>query len=282
MPVSSKQRWLRQLVLITVPAVASLLCAPARGGPINSDVAFTPRQGGSILRLQYRYMEAGGNGEIQHVNASRVTGTYVYGLRPNLALFFKIPYMNRQVDRLVPKLGRVEEAHDGLADMTFMVKYRFWQADTGPRETYRLAALGGLNVRSGDSEFTSDSYDPIVGSVFTWRRERNLFAVDLVYQFNTGAGEARHDVLRYDVAYSYQFAPAVYDPEYNYEWNAVAEINGRYTTDGSHEIFLSPGIQFVTERWALEASVQLPVVQELGNDGPETDYRLVIGVRFQW
>ncbi len=125
-------------------------------------------------------------------------------------------------------------------------------------------------------------YDPIVGGVFTWRRDRNLFDADLIYLFNTGGGEFRHDALRYDLAYSYQFAPAVYDPEYNYEWNAVAEINGRYTTDGSHEVFLSPGLQFVTERWTVEASIQLPVIQELDSDGPETDYRLVLGVQFRW
>jgi hypothetical protein len=265
-----------------VLAAASAPSAPARGGPINSVVAFTPRKGGSILRLQYSYTEADGHADIRHINASGVTGTYVYGLKEDLALFFTVPYVNRQVDLVVPKLGRIEAAHDGIGDLTLLVKYRFWQKDTRPRETYRWAALAGLNIRSGDSDFTSDSYDPIVGAVFTWRRDRNLLDADLIYQLNTGGGDSRHDTLRYDLAYSYQFAPAVYDPDYNYEWNAVAEINGRYTADGSHEVFLSPGLQYVTERWALEASIQLPVIQEFDSDGPETDYRLVVGVRFRW
>ena len=272
----------RRLILLAVLAVASASSSTARGGPINSDVAFTPRKGGSIFRLQYTYSEADGRAGIRQVNASSLRGTYVYGLKEDLALFFTVPYVNRLVDRLVPKLGRIEAAHDGVADLTFLAKYRFWQNDTRPRETFRAAVLGGLNIRSGDSDFSSDSYDPIFGAVFTWRRDRNLFDADLIYQFNTGGGEFRHDALRYDLAYSYQLAPAVYDADYNYEWNAVAEINGRYTADGSHEVFLSPGLQFVTEQWALEASVQLPVIQELVGDGPETDYRLVFGVRFQW
>lgn len=71
-------------------------------------------------------------------------------------------------------------------------------------------------------------------------------------------------------------------PAYNYEWNAAPEVNGQYTADGSNEVFLSPTLQFVTERWALEASPQLLVVQDLDSDEPETDYRLVVGVRFQW
>jgi hypothetical protein len=48
----------------------------------------------------------------------------------------------------------------------------------------------------------------------------------------------------------------------------------------SHEVFLSPGLQFITERWIFETSIQLPVVQDL--DGPEADYRVVVGFRFQW
>ncbi len=269
-------------VLIAMWIATSTLPSQTRGGPIHSDVAFTPRKGGSILRLQYTYSEADGHGNIRHVSASSVRATFVYGLKENVALFLSVPYANRQIDRFDRKLGRFEESHDGVADITVMAKFRFWQRDVRPEETLRWAALGGLNIRSGDSDFTSDSYDPIIGTVFTWRRDRQLFDADLLYQFNTGGGQARHDVLRYDLAYSHRLFPAVFEPDKNYEWNAVAELNGRYTTDGSHELFLSPGLQLVTERWALEASIQWPVVQELGDDGPQTEYRLVVGVRFQW
>ncbi len=275
-----KRRWRSRLIATLISA--SALSSPARGGPINSDVAFTPRQGGSIFRLQYSFSEADGRGDLRCVTASGVRGTYVYGVRANFALFFTAPYLNRQVDRIVPKLGRIEEAHDGVGDLTFLAKYRFWQKDAAPRETTRWAMLGGLNLRSGDSDFSSDSYDPVVGTVLTWRRDRHLLDGDLIYQLNTGGGEFRHDALRYDLAYSYSFLPVVLSSEKNYEWNAVAELNGRYTTDGSHELFLSPGLQFVTQRWAFEASIQVPVIQELADSAPRTDYRLVLGVRFQW
>ncbi|MCH7526270.1 MAG: transporter [Planctomycetes bacterium] len=261
---------------------ASVWCFPAHGGPINSDVAFTPSKGGSIFRLQYSYSEQSGHGNLRHVNTSAVRSIYVYGLKENVALFFRVPYLNRQTDRIVPRLGRIEETHDGVGDLDFLVKFRFWQNDTRPGETYRWAAIGGLNIRSGDSDFSSDSYDPILGTVFTWRRDRTLLDAVLMYQFNTGGGRFRHDMLRYDLACSFRFFPVHFDPDVDYEWNAVAELNGRYTTDGSHEVFLSPGLQWVTQRWAIEASVQLPVLQELAGNGPETDYRLVVGVRFQW
>jgi hypothetical protein len=247
---------------------------------INTSLALTPPEGGSIFRLQYSYLEANGHGAIRQVNSSSVTATYVYGVKQNLALFFTIPYVNKQVDKFAPQLGRFEEAHDGFGDLTFLLKYRFWQKDPRPQETLRWAGLGGLNIRSGDSDFSSDSYDPIVGTVFTWQRDRGWFDADLLYQFNTGGGKDRHDALRYDLSYSYRLFPAVYERDNVYELDAVAELNARYMTSGSHQVFLSPGLQFITKRWILETSVQLPVIQDL--NGPETDYRFIVGFRYQW
>lgn len=269
-----------------VGALALVACGLAAStglaGPINSDVAFTPREGGTIFRLRYIYSEAGAAGAIRHVNRSKVLGTYVFGLRSNLALILTVPYVNRQVDRVVPRLGRLEEAHDGVGDITFLLKYRFWQEDSGPQQTKRWAVLGGINIRSGDLDFSSDSYDPIVGTVYSWRRDRHAVDADLIYQFNTGRGKFRHDDLRYDLAYSYRFAPATFEVDDIYQWVVVAELNGRYSTNGSHEVFLSPGIQFSALRWTAELSVQLPVIQDLAPGDPETSYRLVLGMRWHW
>jgi len=252
-------------------------------GGINTDLALTPPKGGSIFRLQYSFLEADGRGRsVQHVNMSTVKGTYVYGFKENLTFLLTAPYVNRQVDKVVPRLGRIEEAHDGIGDLTLLTKYRFWQKDVRPQETLRWAALGGLNIRSGDSDFSSDSYDPILGTVFTWQRNRGWLDADLAYQLNTGGGQDRHDVLRYDVSYSYRIFPVVYPHSNVHELDAVAELNGRYMTDGSHEVFLAPGLQFITERWIFETSIQLPVLQDLAGNAPETDYRLVVGIRYQF
>lgn len=254
----------------------------ALAGSIHSDVALTPREGGHILRLQYTYSEADAHADIQQINRSTVRATYIYGLRANLALLISAPYVNQQVDRIAGRSGRVEEAHDGVGDVTLLAKYRFWQHDAGPQQTQRWAVLGGMRLRSGDANFSSDSYDPIVGTVFTWRSGRKFFDADLVYRFGTGSGKSRLDTLRYDLAYSYRLAPAEFQPGRNTEWNLVAELNGRYRSDGAHELLLSPGLQFVMERCTLEASIQWPVVQNLARDEAEIDFRLVMGVRFHW
>ncbi len=268
--------------MVAGAVIAWCATGTAVAGGINTNLALTPPKGGSILRLQYSYVEADGRGPVEQVNSSTVTGTYVFGVEPNLALFFTVPYVNKQVDKIAPQRGRFEEAHDGVADLTFLAKYRFWQKDPRPQETLRWAALGGLNIRSGDSDFTSDSYDPIIGTVFSWQSDRRWLNADLSYQFNTGGGENRHDQFRYNLSYSYRLFPSVYGSGNVHELDAVAELNGRYNTSGSHEVFLSPGLQFITERWIFETSLQLPVVQELDDTEPETEYRLVMGFRFQW
>lgn len=262
--------------------VAGVVAVPVVAGPINSDVAFTPREGGTILRLQYTFEEADGNGSVQHISRSTLRGVFVYGLRSNIALIMSVPFVNRQIDRFHPRTGRFEDAHDGVGDVTLLVKYRFWQKDTGVRQTTRLAALAGLQIRSGDSDFSSDSYDPIVGLAYSWRHNRAKWDADLVYQFNTGGGEARHDTLRYDLSYSYRIHPQTYDEDTPYEIDLVAELNGRYSTNGSHTVYLSPGVTVGFGDWSMELSVQLPALQDLADNPPETDYRFVAGFRFRW
>ncbi|MFQ5425267.1 MAG: transporter [Phycisphaerae bacterium] len=260
----------------------ALRTVPALAGPINTDVALTPPTGGSLLRLQFSYTEFRPRDAVRAAHLSTISGTYVYGATKDVALFLRAPYAHRDTHVVNPRLGRVEVTDSGVPDLTVMAKYRFWQRDTRPGETYRWAALGGLDLRSGDSAFSSDSYDPIVGTVFTWQRDRGVFGADLVYQLNTGGGASRHDTLRYDVAYSFRLFPTVYEMKTAWELDAVAELNGRYDTDGSHEVFLAPGLQLIGERWTVETSIQLPVIQELGTDRAETDYRVVFGLRLRW
>lgn len=258
------------------------LATPAAtvAGPINTNAAIAPGEGATVLRLLYVYAESDGQDRIAHVNTSALRTTLIHGVSEDLALFLSVPVMSRRVDMFSPNMGRIENVHDGIGDITVMAKYRFWFQDPEPQSTIRLASLVGLNIRSGDSDFSSDSYDPLLGTAFTWRKERDKFDADLIYQFNTGGGEMRHDVLRYDAAYSYRVAPAEFEHDHTWEFDAVGEINGLYRTDGSHTLFLSPGFQYITGNWIFETSIQIPVTQD--GEEPETDYRVVAGIRVQW
>lgn len=59
--------------------------------------------------------------------------------------------------------------------------------------------------------------------------------------------------------------------------------NGRIAgNSGGTELFLAPGIQYVTSRWVLEAAVQIPVVRN-PNAGALRDNAIYrVGVRFNF
>ena len=237
--------------------------------PINSNVALRPSTGGVIIRQQLRYFEAG------EVKAFVVPTTILYGLRDDLTLILTTPVVFREVHD--PMTGETRR-DSGVADLTFLTKFRVFRDDFGPTETRRLSLLGGLEIRSGDTGFTSDSYDPIFGGVFTHAEGRHAFDADLLWKFNTAGGAAGADQMKYDVAYLYRLAPEQYTSSKLTALFGVLELNGQYDTNGDHELFVSPGISYVTKRWTLEGTVQLPIVQEL-------DHRLardfVVGLSFR-
>ena len=53
-----------------------------------------------------------------------------------------------------------------------------------------------------------------------------------------------------------------------------------YTVD-DQEIFISPGLLYVKTRWALEATIQIPVHQKL-DDRMERDYVFGIGFKVRF
>jgi len=58
------------------------------------------------------------------------------------------------------------------------------------------------------------------------------------------------------------------------------ELNGKtIDNSGGSLLFLSPGIQFATKRYILEASIQLPVIQDLNGNQVETDFVFTAGFR---
>ena len=48
---------------------------------------------------------------------------------------------------------------------------------------------------------------------------------------------------------------------------------------GGTVVFLSPGLQYVTRKWIVEAGMQLPVIQDLNGGALEHDYGLSAGFR---
>jgi len=249
--------------------------------PINSNVALQPSKGGLIIRQQFRY--ASGNfstpmGELSTEQAMSIT-TLVYGITEKVTLILEAPYvLSRQIKNTTTGIGASDS---GFTDLRLLTKLRVYRDDFAPTSTARFDLIGGLELPTGIDAFSSDSVDPIFGGVYSYINDRHGFNADAIWKFNTGSAMTNADVLKYDLAYSYRLSPETYASQNPTAIFAGLELNGISETNDDNEIFLSPGIQYVTQRWILEATVQLPIWQSL-NNRPQRDYNIGIGFRFQF
>lgn len=252
------------------------LRVPVYGAGLSTDVALTPPEGGTIVRTQWRYSELSGDptGMGRKIKMSLQPITFVHGLTQNLTILGTLPVIYRRVEF---DSGTVSDT--GFGDISLLAKYRFYQSDK-PGVTTRWAAFAGAEVPSYDDPFSSESFDPIIGTVWTHQQLDWWVDWDVMYKFNTAGGRGGDDEFRADVAASIRLLGAESEKTGPWGLYAIGEVNGRYLADGSTEVFISPGLQFITSHWILEAGVQLPVIQEMSSPRLESDYTVIISVRF--
>lgn len=251
---------------------------------INTNTAIAPGEGQFVYRTQLRFLQSHSSPAPADIDVNLLVNSHVlaYGVRENLSLFGEVPLVKRGGTVRPPMpTGAFTETEDfGVGDMRFFAKYRFWEEDE-PGETTRWSVFGGLEVPSYDKNFSSDSWDPFLGTVWTYQSLEWGLDLDWFWNFNTGRGIFRHDEMRYDAAYTYVLLTGQTLDEKFWQLNSIFEVNGSYLTEGSHLVFLAPGFQLAMERMIVEASLQLPVIRDLKN-GIEPDFVFVIGTRMTW
>jgi hypothetical protein len=267
------------LIVLLVLGVSS---TDARAqAPINSNVALQPSKGGLIVRQQFRYTQASFSSPMGELDIETLTSirTLVYGLTERFTLILESPLViSRQINNTTTGVGAKDS---GFGDLRLMSKLRLYRDDFGPTSTARFDLIGGIELPTGSRRFGNDSIDPIVGGVYSYIDDRHGFNADALWRFNTGSAETNADVLKYDLAYSYRLSPETYASENPTALFAGLELNGFSETNDDNELFLSPGLQYVTQRWIIEATVQIPIWQSLNNRA-ERDYIIGVGVRFQF
>ena len=267
--------------------------------PINSNVALPVRKGGFIFRSQARWLRATDDptSSDKQVNVVAITNALVYGVTPDLALFAIFPYIFRNVELTDPSSGkRIDKNDSGIDDLTLISRYTIYAKDY-PSGTARFAPLAGIKLPTGDDDLepiTTESFDLQFGvvSTITWDFGRHEIDADIIYRVNTEAKDfEKGDDLFYDLAYEFRVypwtLPDVGAPNFLYlvaEANGIfsqkSELNGKtIDNSGGSILFLSPGIQFATKRYILEASIQLPVIQDLNGNQVETDFVFTAGFR---
>jgi hypothetical protein len=175
-----------------------------------------------------------------------------------------------------------------MDDALLTLKWRVWQHDFGPIDTSRVALIFGTSLPWGDNDFSSGSFDPVVGAVWSLIAGRNGVNASFRYRFNSGQrdqpyitpGTGGEDALFFDATYLYRLSPAEFTADNSGgAWYFITELNAVVEMSGDTTWLIAPGIMYEASRLALELSVQLPVYQH-ASLRPEIDYTVTIG--FRW
>ncbi|HWB20189.1 MAG TPA: transporter [Phycisphaerales bacterium] len=246
--------------------------------------AAQPSTGAVLFRQTGEYMKFGHDptGLDRDIDQFKLNTQIAFGLTSDLTLMALVPAYERDIDS--PQPG-VSNDRFRLGDSHFMLKYRFWQDDTGAIDTKRAGLLAGLDVPTGDG-IGNGGWDPMFGVVYTEIHGRNGINASLRYQFNTHddgrtpvtVNDGLEDTLFVDGSYLFRLSPAVYDADTHGALYAMAEVNSTYETNGDTEVLIAPGLMYEARNWVVELSVQLPVYQALDHR-PELDCAIGLGFR---
>jgi hypothetical protein len=279
------------VVLSLIPVPASL----AQGPPIHTETALIT--GFSVATRSFVQVieKSGTPGEL---SATMVPVMLPYQVKPNhFVLIAAIPYLDMELETQ----NGLTLSNNGWGDLRLIGEYNILQRDF-PRLTHRAILIGGIKFPTAEDDkpglpppmqLGTGSTDYTVGLVASRIGHRLGLYSDLKYTFKTEGNDYEFgDALNYDLALGYRLLPVVYETYPAKQLNLFLEFNGLYTQkdrsngenvsdSGGHSLFLSPGIQWVPFKTALfEASVQIPLFQNLNGDQLETDYTYLIG--FRW
>jgi len=277
----------------------------AWAAPETFNTALPVAKGELIARAQFLYGKASDDPSPADREAEVLGGISVlgYGVTGDLAVFGVLPSLYKTLEVTMPGGRRVTRSTSGIGDARLFSRYTLLKRDL-PGRTFRIAPFAGIEVPSGDNndrddlgtlpatlQLGSGSWDPFGGVVATYQTLDYQVDAQVSYKVNREANRFElGNEARFDASLQYRLWPRELSggvPGFLY---GVLEANlihqGRDEVDGVDDpdsggftLFLSPGLQYVTKRWILEAIVQVPVFQDLGGTALRDDFTLRAGFR---
>ena len=262
--------------------------AAAASAQQSSDMPAAVQPGYEILiaRQEAMYMRlddprAGGAGTI---DTYHVETTFAYGIDRDKALMLHVPVMHWDLEN---PSALPDADGSGIDDIPLMFQWRFLQQDLGAIDTRRAVLLAGVELPSYDPNFSSDSFDPLLGIAYTQIHGRHGFNASALWKFNTSAdtgyhvdfGDSKHDAFKLDLAYLYRLAPEQYAADTQGSHYLQLQLLNRYETSGDTQSIFAPGWMYEGRRWAYEATLHLPIAQDLDHRA-EMQWGVNLGIRY--
>jgi len=283
------------LVLASIPA--RLL---AQGPPINSDTPILLGLEGRAIMLRtvvvnkaqlFRDGNKISDPLDQSVVATVVPIVFPYNITSDFLVGITVPLMNVRSKSTAGSVTSI-----GLSDVSIFAKHLLVQVD-GLQETFRVLGKASVKLPTGSKDLApplgSGSWDASIGAVAGWVGKRFGLYGDVSYALNgSSKGYSYGNTFIYNAAIGFRVSPAEYEDYPSAQWNLYMELLGKYSkkdqasgalneSSGGYTLFLAPGIQFIPSRvLLLEASLGIPVLQNLHGTQLGTDYTLSAGIRF--
>ncbi len=287
--------------------LSALSATSAWSAPITFNTALPVHEGGYVLREQFVFMKIADDPTParRDMEVTGLVSVLGYGVTRDFALFGMLPWFDKRLDMQMG--GRdITRSKQGFGDLTLLGRYTAYEYNA-PGRTFRIAPFLGVeaptgkdNARDGLGRLPppvqpgSGSWDLLGGAVLTYQTLDFQVDSQLSYKANREAnGFEFGDVFEADASLQYRLWPRKLGsgvPAFLYgvlEANLVHADKNRVsgTTDpnsGGTTLFLSPGLQYVTKKWIVEAGVQVPVAQNLHGTALKNDYVLTAGVRINF
>lgn len=279
----------------------------AAAAPITFNTALPVAKNAFINREQLiiRRFDQDPTPASRDLSVNGLISVLAYGVTAKLALFAAIPYLDKNIALTANGQG-VTRSSEGMGDLKLFGRYTFYQQDQRSK-TFRIAGFGGVKAPTGDDNQTDNlgrlpmplqsgtgAWGYLGGVVITYQTLDFQIDAQLSAEQNGRANDFEMgDQYRADVSFQYRLQPQELSADSHsflygvLEANLINQDNNRMSgindpNSGGTTLYLTPGIQYVTPGYILEAAVQLPVLQHLGSAALETDYVFTAGFRINF
>ncbi len=294
---------------ITIIAVINQIVSNiASAAPITFNTALPVAKGEFVWREQLVLGRSGKDpsGQNRSLKADRLISVVGYGASAKLAFFGVLPYSKRKLT-LNPAGMNTQRNNAGIDDPTVFARYQFYKKD-GTGQTLRLAGIAGvklpimrdtrrdtLGTLPTAIQQSNGAFDSFFGAVLTYQTFDFQLDSQISYRLNgTENGLNYGNETKIDTSLQYRMWPrdlssgvpgflyGVLEVTWAQKTRDLSQNGVTSDTSGGTTVFLSPGLQYVSKRYIIEAAFQVPLVQNLNGPALENKSRLRTGFRINF